>query len=120
MRLSVRKRSQRKARQTEKTERGRSSGEFIARKKDGDKLALRPVVEAARWRVQLAELGLKRTAEFDAWVAASPENRAAWRRVQSYWEVLGEHSTAPEVMTARRKALDRGRERNQGSKETQH
>ncbi len=69
----------------------------------------RRLAEASYWRVQLTELGLETTTDFEAWLAASPDNRVAWHRVQAPWNFLGEHSSAPEALAARRDALDRAR-----------
>jgi len=65
--------------------------------------------EAARWRMQLHELGVRTTAEFEAWRHSRPEHEAAWTQVEAPWTYLGEQATAPEVLAARGAALERGR-----------
>jgi len=67
------------------------------------------VQEAAGWRIQLHELGVRTTAEFEAWRHSCPEHEAAWAHVEAPWTYLGEQATAPEVLAARGAALERGR-----------
>ncbi len=64
-----------------------------------------PLEQAAAWRARLAESGGLPGREFSAWLAQDPRNRAAWRRVQASWDVLGEQATAPGVIRLRRAAL---------------
>ncbi|MDP3749280.1 MAG: FecR domain-containing protein [Phenylobacterium sp.] len=67
------------------------------------------LVEAAAWRVRLAEAGLEGSDALEAWLARDPANEAAWRRVQQPWDEIGDLATAPELMVVRRDALDRAR-----------
>lgn len=69
----------------------------------------RALVEAAAWRVQLAEAGVEGSGDLEAWLAADPANRQAWRQVQASWALFGEHATSPELIRARRGALDDAR-----------
>src|SRR5262249_25765545 len=39
------------------------------------------------------------------WLAQDPRNAAAWDRIQTPWRLLGEQSTAPELIRLRRAAL---------------
>lgn len=61
--------------------------------------------QAAVWRARLAESPESHAGEFSAWLAQDPGNRAAWRRVQGPWDVLGEQARAPGVIRLRRAAL---------------
>ena len=61
--------------------------------------------EAAAWRARLTESADLHAGEFSSWLAQDPRNRAAWRRVQAPWEVLGQQATAPGVIRLRRAAL---------------
>ena len=65
----------------------------------------RSLAEAAIWRVHLAELGVDSSDEFEAWLAADPAHRLAWRRVEAPWNHFSEHAAAPELLAARRAAL---------------
>jgi transmembrane sensor len=70
---------------------------------------LRRLAEASAWRVTLSEHDLESSEAFEAWVAVDARNGEAWARAQSGWARFGEAATAPEIMTARRDALDRAR-----------
>ena len=70
----------------------------------------REVAEAAAWRVRLTEAGCETTEEFEAWIGASGLHGQAWRQVNDAWDIFSEHAIAPEIMNARRAALDRARE----------
>jgi transmembrane sensor len=70
---------------------------------------LRRLAEASAWRVTLSEHDLESSEAFEAWLAADARNGEAWTRAQSGWARFGEAATAPEIMTARRDALDRAR-----------
>lgn len=70
---------------------------------------VRRLAEASVWRVRLSEAGLESSAEFEAWLASDPTHPAAWTRVQAPWNATDENSTGPEIMAARRDALDRAR-----------
>lgn len=63
------------------------------------------LVEAAAWRVHLSETEQDTTLEFEDWLAADLENRHAWARVDSNWNIFQAHATAPEVLALRRAAL---------------
>jgi transmembrane sensor len=67
-------------------------------------LANRPLAEAIEWRVRLAELETETCLEFDAWVSY-PDNRAAWHRVNSVWNLFGEYSSESCLLGARHTAL---------------
>jgi transmembrane sensor len=69
----------------------------------------RRLAEASAWRVALTEAGLETDAEFAAWLAEDDLNAAAWERVQAPWTHFGAHATAPEMMAARRDALEHAR-----------
>lgn len=70
---------------------------------------VRRMAEASVWRVRLSEADLESCAEFEAWLTADPANASAWARVQGAWGISEELATGPELMTARRDALDRAR-----------
>jgi transmembrane sensor len=70
----------------------------------------RSLVEASAWRMHLAEVELDSCPEFEAWLAASEDNHAAWSRTQESWNFFGQHATAPEVLDLRRKALGQARD----------
>jgi transmembrane sensor len=65
----------------------------------------RALGEAAAWRAHLTEAGTETSEAFEAWLAAAPENRAAWDRIQEPWALFGEHAAAPELVELRRAAL---------------
>lgn len=65
------------------------------------------LAEAAAWRVRLTDAGLETSPELEAWIAARPENAAAWREAQDLWRLLGDHAGSPELLSARRTAVDR-------------
>lgn len=64
--------------------------------------------EAAAWQVRFrngsADEG---SPEYLDWLAASPKHGAAMQRASDLWSMLGEHAAAPELVKARRDALDR-------------
>jgi transmembrane sensor len=70
---------------------------------------VRRLAEASVWQVRLSEADLESSAEFEAWLALHPDNPAAWARVHSAWAHTGESATRPEIMAARRDALNRAR-----------
>jgi len=70
---------------------------------------LRRLAEASAWRSRLTELGVDSSEGFEAWVEAHPENVRAWEAVQGGWQAVGEAAASPELMAARRDALDRAR-----------
>lgn len=57
-------------------------------------------------------------AGFEAWLAADPENAAAWERVRAIWQGFGDHRAAPELaearLDARRWARAEGERRRHG------
>jgi transmembrane sensor len=61
--------------------------------------------QAVAWRARLSECAELHAQEFSAWLARDPRNRAAWRRVQAPWDVLGQQAAAPVVIHLRRAAL---------------
>ena len=63
------------------------------------------LVEAAVRHTRLAEASADGSEELAVWLAEDPRNRAAWRRVQTPWALLGEQATAPELIRLRRAAL---------------
>jgi len=67
--------------------------------------AARRSEQAAAWRVRLADLRRQTCEELEVWLAADPRNATAWRDMQTAWEMLGDHATAPEVIRLRRAAL---------------
>lgn len=67
--------------------------------------AARPLVEAAAWRVHLAEANIDSSPDFEAWLAADAANATAWRQVQSGWDFFGDQAAAPELLELRRAAL---------------
>jgi transmembrane sensor len=72
----------------------------------------RRLVEAAAWRVRLAEAGKANGPDpnFDSWLHDDPRNEAAWRQVDGPWQLFGDQATAPELMSARRAALRRAQQ----------
>jgi transmembrane sensor len=67
------------------------------------------LAEASAWRVALTEAGVDTDAQFEAWLAKDGLNAQAWARVQAPWSHFGTHATAPEMMAARRDALEHAR-----------
>jgi transmembrane sensor len=63
---------------------------------------------AARWVLRLDEGQLPSTqrAEFERWLSATPEHRAALERAASALETATRHTAAPEVMQMREAALN--------------
>lgn len=64
--------------------------------------------EAAEWHLRFrngtAEEG---SSDYLDWLAESPDHGAAMKRAHNTWDVFGDHAAAPEVVKARRDALDR-------------
>ena len=64
--------------------------------------------EAAAWHLRFrngtADEG---SSDYLDWLAASPDHGVAMQRARSTWDVFGDHAAAPEVVKARRDALDR-------------
>ena len=69
----------------------------------------REVAEASAWRVRLNEADRDTSEDFEAWIAASARHAQAWRQVNDAWNLFAEHAIAPEIMDARRRALDHAR-----------
>jgi ferric-dicitrate binding protein FerR (iron transport regulator) len=69
----------------------------------------RRLSEAVSWRIQLEEHGREVLAGWQAWIAESAHNRAAWLRVQRIWSFFGKSSLEPEIMKLRHGARRRGR-----------
>ena len=61
--------------------------------------------QAVAWRLRLAESRSETCQGLEEWLAADARNAAAWHKVQTPWEVLGDHATSPEVIHLRRAAL---------------
>ncbi|MGA0599220.1 FecR family protein [Caulobacter sp. KR2-114] len=78
--------------------------------------AARRLVEASAWRSRLTELGVESSEGFEAWISADPANTAAWDRVQAGWSAVGEAAASPELMAARRDALNRARRQSRRRK----
>lgn len=74
----------------------------------GNDVQARALVEAAAWRVHLAEASVESNADFEAWLAG-PHNRDAWQQLQGPWDLFGEQATSPELIQARRVALEDAR-----------
>ncbi len=71
---------------------------------DHNESELRPLVAAAAWRVHFAETGETTSEAFEAWLAADPENRAAWTAVEDSWSAFGQNAGEFEVLAAKRDA----------------
>lgn len=69
---------------------------------DADSAALS---EAAAWQVYFESSGQRTSAEFVAWLNASPLNDAAWRRVHGAWNLLEAHEDSDQAAELRRQAL---------------
>jgi transmembrane sensor len=65
----------------------------------------RRLEQAAAWRLRLAESRSETCPELEEWLAADARNGAAWYKVQTPWEILGERATSPEIIHLRRAAL---------------
>jgi transmembrane sensor len=79
-----------------------------------------PLEEAAEWFVRLRDpgVGIEQLAEFQRWAEADPANTAAYARVSQKWSAVGEHASAPEIMTARQEALQDARDAARGRWDT--
>ncbi len=62
---------------------------------------------AAAWRIQLADAGLETSQPFEAWLAADPRHHKAWRQVMEPWNQFEHQAGSPELLAARRGALER-------------
>lgn len=72
-------------------------------------MEVRRMAEASLWQVRLTEADLESSTEFEDWLASHPGNPVAWARVHAAWAATGESATLPDVMAARRDALNRAR-----------
>jgi transmembrane sensor len=70
--------------------------------------AERPLEEAIRWRLRLAESSMRTSPDFELWLA-DPVNQAAWNQLAGPWEDLDAVAQAPEMLAARQAALDDAR-----------
>lgn len=70
---------------------------------------------AAAWCLELAEGPLpdERQHAFDAWLAGSADNLAAFERSSNLWRQVGEAAASPELVDLRERALATFRRRNQ-------
>ena len=75
----------------------------------GNDVQARALVEAAAWRVHLTEARVESNADFEAWLAGDAHNRDAWQQLQGPWDLFGEQATSPELIQARRVALEDAR-----------
>ena len=71
---------------------------------DHNESELRPLVAAAAWRVHFAETGETTSEAFEVWLAADPENRAAWAAVKDSWDAFGQNAGEFELLAAARDA----------------
>lgn len=64
--------------------------------------------EAAAWHLRFRnETADEGSSDYLDWLAESPDHGVAMTRARSTWDVFGDHAVAPEVVKARRDALDR-------------
>ena len=61
--------------------------------------------QAIAWRLRTAESGTESCMALEEWLATDARNAAAWQKVQTPWEILGDHATNPAVIHLRRTAL---------------
>lgn len=73
------------------------------------------LVQAAAWRVTLAEAGVDSSLALETWLAASPAHAEAWSQVNTPWEIVGDHASTPALMKVRRDALHRARRQGRPS-----
>jgi len=64
------------------------------------------MVAAASWRVHFAETGEMSSEAFETWLAADPENRAAWQAMENSWDAFGQRASEFELVAAKRAARD--------------
>lgn len=72
-----------------------------------EKSTARCRVEAAAWRVHLAETGQASIPAFEAWLAADARHRASWEEVQRSWRRVDEVQARPELLELRSEVLGR-------------
>ena len=65
----------------------------------------RRLEQATAWRLRLAESRSETCPELEEWLTADTRNCAAWYKVQTPWEILGDHATSPQIIHLRRAAL---------------
>jgi transmembrane sensor len=63
------------------------------------------LIEAARWRIRLAESPLASGDGFRRWLAADPRNREAWSQVQTAWSAVESRATSANLVRWRQDAL---------------
>ena len=64
--------------------------------------------EAAAWHLRFRDgTADEGSSDYLDWLAESPDHGVAMTRARSTWDVFGDHAAAPEVVKARRDALDR-------------
>ncbi len=64
--------------------------------------------EAAAWHLRFRDgTADEGSSDYLNWLAESPDHGVAMTRARSTWDVFGDHAAAPEVVKARRDALDR-------------
>ena len=64
--------------------------------------------EAAAWHLRFRNgIADEGNSDYLDWLAVSPDHEAAMQRARNTWDVFGDHAAAPEVVKARRDALDR-------------
>ena len=68
---------------------------------------VRRLAEASFWQTHLVEHDLESSPGFEEWLAANPENLAAWDRVQTGWSIVGEQASSSELLQLRGDALRR-------------
>jgi len=73
----------------------------------------RRLVEASAWRVALFEADLETTENFETWLASDARNAQAWNQVALTWARFDENAMEPELIIARRDALERARRQRQ-------
>ncbi len=67
--------------------------------------------QATQWfvRVRSEDARVEDLPEFKRWIDSDERNELAYRQVAAAWSGIGAHAAAPEVMVARRNALDDAR-----------
>lgn len=67
--------------------------------------------QATQWflRVRSEAASVEDLPEFKRWIDSDPRNELAYRKVAATWEGIGSHAAAPQIMVARRNALDDAR-----------
>jgi transmembrane sensor len=63
----------------------------------------RRLAEAAAWQVRLAEVGLRSSPQFEAWLR-EPGSQAAWDDISTAWSCFDDVAEAPELIAAREAA----------------